>query len=201
MKPHGVILAGGRATRMGGADKALLPFGAATLIAHVRGRLEPQVAALAINANGDPARFDALGLPVIADSVAGYAGPLAGILAGMSWAAEAGATHIVTAATDTPFFPPDLVVRLQEQARASGAPIALAATRAHLHPTFGLWPVALRGDLALAMEAGTRKLRAWAETRGAVQAMFDDAPRDPFFNINTQGDLAAAIQRAGVEAE
>ena len=112
MQAVGVILAGGRATRMGGGDKGLLPLGEARLLDHVVGRLAPQVAALALNANGDGARFAAYGLPVVPDSLAGFPGPLAGVLAGLDWAAERGAELVVTAAADTPFFPRDLVERL-----------------------------------------------------------------------------------------
>lgn len=188
--PLGVILAGGLAQRMGGGDKGLLRLGDTTLLARVAARLAPQVAALALNAGGDPARFAGLGLPVIADSVAGAPGPLAGLLAGLDWAAGQGAAHIVTAACDTPFLPADLVARLM--AEAPRAPIVLARSATGLHPTFGLWPVALRDDLRAALTGGTRKVRAWAERHGTAEALFDDGPQDAFFNINTPADLAAA---------
>jgi molybdenum cofactor guanylyltransferase len=191
-RPLGVILAGGLASRMGGGDKALLDLGGRPLLAHVIARLAPQVDGLALSANGDPARFSGFGLPVIADPVPGYPGPLAGILAGLDWAAREGAEHIVTAAADTPFLPADLVARLIAAARAGHEPIALAATASGLHPTFGLWPVSLRDDLRLALEAGTRKVAAWAEGQGAARAAFSDLPSDPFFNINTPDDLARA---------
>ncbi|HHX88424.1 MAG TPA: molybdenum cofactor guanylyltransferase, partial [Paracoccus sp.] len=123
----GVILAGGRATRMGGGDKGLRQVAGRRLLDHVIDRLGPQVAGLAINANGDPARLAGFGLPVLPDSLPDHPGPLAGVLAGMDWAAGQGARAIVTAAADTPFFPPDLVARLQAAAGPSG--LALAASR------------------------------------------------------------------------
>lgn len=191
-QPVGVILAGGQATRMGGGDKGLLRLGAHSLLGHVIARLEPQVAALALNANGDGARFAAYGLPVVADSVEGFAGPLAGVLAGLDWAATRGADHIVTAAADTPFFPGDLVPMLQMAAEEAGAPIALARTEGGRHPTFGLWPVALRDDLRAALGAGVRKVVQWTDRHGTTMAHFPTGAMDPFFNVNTPEDLAAA---------
>ncbi len=195
MRPLGVILAGGLARRMGGGDKALLDVGGQPMLAHVIRRLAPQVAGVVLNANGDAARFAGFGLPVLPDSVAGFPGPLAGVLAGMDWAARQGASHVVTAAADTPFLPGDLVARLGAAADAVHEPIALAATASGLHPTFGLWPVSLRADLRLALEAGTRKVAAWALGEGAARATFPDSPHDPFFNINTPQDLAEARLR------
>jgi len=192
MKAVGVILAGGRGARMGGVDKALVTLDGAPLIAHVIRRLGPQVDALAINAGGDPGRFAAFGLPVLPDPVPDQPGPLAGILAGMRWAGQQGASHVVTAATDTPFLPSDLVDRLTGAAHRTHQPIALAESGGRLHPTFGLWPVSLADDLALALEAGTRKVGAWALSEGAARVAFADQPHDPFFNINTPGDLDTA---------
>ncbi|WP_108484842.1 molybdenum cofactor guanylyltransferase MobA [Oceaniglobus ichthyenteri] len=186
-QPLGVILAGGLARRMGGGDKGLLPLGAGTILSHVVARLEPQVAGLALNANGDPSRFATLGLPVLPDSIDGFVGPLAGVLAGLDWAAEQGGDHIVTAAADTPFFPCDLVARLC----AAGPGIVLAATADGRHPTFGLWPVALRDDLRAALQGGLRKVVQWTQAHGGVEAMFDD-PGAPFFNVNTPEDLIKA---------
>lgn len=193
MKPHGVILAGGRASRMGGGDKTLLGVAGRPLLARAIARLAPQVAALAISANGDPARLARFGLPVIADETAGHPGPLAGILAGMDWAAAAGASHVLSVAADTPFFPADLGARLA----ATGAPIALAATPdpeggTQPHPTFGLWPVALRDDLRAALAAGRRRVLTWARDNGAAQAIFPAGPFDPFFNVNVPDDIAGA---------
>ncbi len=186
--PLGVILAGGLATRMGGGDKGLLPLGDSTILGSVIDRLHPQVADLALNANGDPARFAALGLPVIADSVAGFAGPLSGVLAGLDWAAAQGASHIVTAAADTPFLPCDLVPRLQLAGGDQG--LALAASPGGRQPTFGLWPVALRDDLRTALQDGLRKVVLWTERHGAGTAEFPDDLA--FFNVNTPDDLARA---------
>lgn len=191
-QPLGVILAGGQARRMGGGDKGLLPLGQGTILQHVIDRLEGQVAALALNANGNPARFSNLGLPVLADSVDGFAGPLAGVLAGLDWAAENGADHIVTAAADTPFFPPDLVPRLILAAETEGKPVALARTDNGRHPTFGLWPVALREDLRKSLAEGTRKVVAWTDRHGTALAEFPTGRFDPFFNVNTPEDLALA---------
>lgn len=189
--PAGVILAGGLATRMGGGDKCLLPLGGAPMLEGIIARLQPQVSALALNANGDAARFARFGLPVVADSVEGFAGPLAGVLAGLDWAAEQGIESIVTAAGDTPFFPQDLVARLLVATEGMEHPLALAATPDGRQPTFGLWPVALRHDLRAALEGGLRKVVMWTDTHGGRVAEFDGAG-DPFFNINTPEDLAKA---------
>lgn len=195
----GVILAGGLSRRMGGGDKALREIGGRSLLRHVIDRLSPQAAPLALNANGDPARFAGYGLPVLPDPVAGFAGPLAGVLAGLDWAAALGASHIVTVAADTPFFPADLVARLYPALAA--APIVLAATpdpaRGRTrHPTFGLWPVALRDDLRAALVAGLRKVVHWTDAHGAVEVLFDSPEaREPFFNVNTPEDLITARLR------
>lgn len=196
-QPLGVILAGGLASRMGGGDKGRLPLGQGSLLSHVIDRLEPQVAGLALNANGDASRFDDLGLPVVADSIEGFAGPLAGVLAGLDWAAEQGAETIVTAAADTPFFPADLVPRLLLEADGMTHPLVLAATpdekRGQVrHPTFGLWPVALRDDLRSALNDGLRKVVIWTEKHHGREAVFPVTGIDPFFNVNTPEDLARA---------
>ena len=188
-------MAGGQATRMGGGDKGLLPLGQGTLLSSVLDRLDPQVAQIALNANGDATRFAGLGLPVLADSIAGFAGPLAGVLAGLDWAAEQGADTIVTAAADTPFFPCDLVPRLLLAADGMAHPLALAATPdaqrgTARHPTFGLWPVALRHDLRAALSGGLRKVVMWTDRHDGRLAMFPDD--DAFFNVNTPEDLARA---------
>ncbi|GAA6174327.1 molybdenum cofactor guanylyltransferase MobA [Sulfitobacter pacificus] len=194
-QPLGVILAGGQATRMGGGDKGLLRLGGQSLLDHVINRLAPQVSELALNANGDPARFATLGLPVLADSVAGFAGPLAGVLAGLDWAAEQGAESIVTAAADTPFFPCDLVPQLLLRGEGMVHPLVLAATPDEKrgtarHPTFGLWPVALREDLRAALNDGLRKVVLWTEKHEGREAVFPQ--EQAFFNVNTPDDLAQA---------
>ncbi|MHA6644989.1 molybdenum cofactor guanylyltransferase MobA [Mesorhizobium sp. A623] len=193
----GVILAGGRATRMGGGDKGLLRLGDARLLDHVVARLGPQCAELAINANGDPTRFSRYGLPVIADTLPDYPGPLAGVLAGLDWAAENGADAIVTAAADTPFLPRDLVACLGSAAAQKKVPIALAASpdetgAPRRHPTFGLWPVVLREDLRAELSGGLRKIVLWADRHGYATALFAASPFDPFFNVNTPQDMARA---------
>ncbi|WP_425043220.1 molybdenum cofactor guanylyltransferase MobA [Primorskyibacter sp. S87] len=204
-QPLGIILAGGQATRMGGGDKGLLRLGGTTLLTRVIERLEPQVAGLALNANGDPSRFAGYGLPVLADSIGGYAGPLAGVLAGLDWAAEQGADTIVTAAADTPFFPPDLVPQLLLAAEGMQAPLTLAATpdpkrNRNRHPTFGLWPVALRHDLRNALQDGLRKVVLWTDAHDGREALFPVGDFDPFFNVNTPEDLQLARQMIGAEA-
>ena len=196
-QPLGVILAGGQAQRMGGGDKGRLMLGGQSLLARVIDRLEPQVAGLALNANGDAARFGDLKLPIIPDSIVGFAGPLAGVLAGLDWAAEQGGDSIVTAAADTPFFPCDLVPRLMMAAEDMAHPLVLSATPdtergRNRHPTFGLWPVALRDDLRAALNGGLRKVVLWTDQHGGRAALFSNAPFDPFFNVNTPEDLARA---------
>ncbi|SEN06865.1 molybdenum cofactor guanylyltransferase [Loktanella fryxellensis] len=196
--PLGVVLAGGLATRMGGGDKGLLRLGDRPLIGHVIDRLAPECAALAINANGDPARWDIpdlRGLPVLPDSVADHAGPLAGVLAGLDWAASLGADSIVTVAADTPFCPRDLVTRLRAQAGAQGLCLAAspdATGRLQRHPTAGLWPTRLREDLRAALTGGLRKMVQWTDRHAGSVAAFDSQPVDPFFNVNTPQDLALA---------
>lgn len=196
-KPLGVILAGGLATRMGGGDKGNLQLGECSVLEHVIARFAPQVAEMALNANGDGGRFAALGLPVLPDTLDGYLGPLAGVLAGLDWASEQGADAIVTAAADTPFFPADLVARLSEAAAGMEVPLALAASRdgsgkLWRQPTFGLWPVALRDDLRDALQEGLRKVVIWTDRHGGQIAEFSVAEYDPFFNINTPADLETA---------
>lgn len=201
-QPLGVILAGGRSSRMGGDDKALLRLGGRSLIYRCMSRLAPQVAGLAISANGDLGRFSTFSVPVLPDSIGSFAGPLAGVLAGLDWAAAQGADHIVTVAADTPFFPEDLVPYLLMAGEKAG--LALAVTPAPVescaksgglngvnrHPTFGLWPVDLREDLRSALQGGLRKVVLWSDRHGAGEALF---PLEAsFFNINTPDDLARA---------
>jgi len=189
----GVLLAGGLARRMGGGDKGMRTLLGRPLLDWVIERARPQVAALALNANGDPARLLRFGLPVIADGVPDHAGPLAGVLAGLDWAAAAvpGATHVASFATDAPFLPRDLVRRLAA-ALGEGAELACAASGGRSHPVFGLWPIALRHDLRRAMEEGVRKVDQWTGHYRLATVEFDAAPLDPFFNVNRAEDLAAA---------
>jgi molybdopterin-guanine dinucleotide biosynthesis protein A len=201
-QPLGVILAGGQATRMGGGDKGRLTLGGKSILQHVIDRLEPQVAGVALNANGDPTRFEDLNLPVVPDSLAEFPGPLAGVLAGLDWAAAQGADAIVTAAADTPFFPCDLVPQLLLAAESGPYPLALAASgepdgKLWRQPTFGLWPVVLRNDLREALEDGLRKVVIWTDKHDAGQASFVQSGIDPFFNVNTPEDLAEARRIAG----
>ena len=187
-QPLGVILAGGQATRMGGGDKSLLALGGTPILRRVIDRLEPQTDGLILNANGDAARFADYALAVVPDSIAGFAGPLSGVLAGLDYAATTGHSHIVTAAADTPFFPCDLVPQLLLAGGDAG--LALAASPSGRQPTFGLWPVALRGDLRAALQDGLRKIVLWPQQHHAGTAQFpDDAA---FFNVNTPEDLHTA---------
>lgn len=194
----GIILAGGLSRRMGGGDKSLKDLDGQRLIDHVIGRFTPQVSDLAINANGDAARFASLGYTVVADSIDGFAGPLAGVLAGLDWAFEAHptTTHIVTAAADTPFFPLDLVVRLKLALGSREGGIALASTGGKTHSVFGLWPLALRDDLRDWLSSqDNRKVLAWTDRHHVELARFDDPASafDPFFNINRPDDLDLAL--------
>lgn len=190
----GILLAGGLSRRMGGGDKTLRMLGGRPILDHVIARAEPQVAALALNANGDPARFAAYGLPVAADSVEGFAGPLAGVLAGLDWAAahRPDATHVASFACDAPFFPRDLVERLLA-ALTPRTPLACAASDGRSHPVFALWPLALREDLRRALaEEGLRKVDLWTARHGLVTVDFPVKGVDPFFNANRPDDLVEA---------
>lgn len=196
----GIILAGGLSRRMGGGDKALAPLGRRPLLAHVVQRLRPQVGALALNANGDPARFGTLSLPVVADTVPGFAGPLAGLLVGLEWAAAATPCRwLVTATADTPFFPEDLVRRLLAATEGRAGTIAVARCGERRHPTFALWPLTLAGPLRrMLVEDGNRRVTAFIDANAHADVDFppvelpDGGTFDPFFNINTPQDLAEA---------
>ena len=191
----GVLLAGGLARRMGGGDKCLRPLAGETLLARVIARVAPQVDPLILNANGDPARFAAYEVPVVADVVEGYAGPLAGILTALDWAAEHAPHHPLVAsfATDAPFLPRDLVETMVEARDLAGADLACAASDGRAHPVFGLWPVELRADLRDALvEQGERKIDRWTASHRLVEVAFPCAPVDPFFNANREDDLAEA---------
>ncbi|TGP52716.1 molybdenum cofactor guanylyltransferase MobA [bacterium M00.F.Ca.ET.230.01.1.1] len=195
----GIILAGGQSRRMGGGDKPLLSLGKVRLLDHVAARLKPQVATLGLNANGDPARFAAMGLPVIEDTVPGYAGPLAGILAGLEWASgQAGRRWLMSAAGDTPFFPDNLVERLVAAVHDRRGAIAVTSSDGRWHPTFALWPLGLRDALRhFLVDEDNRRVSAFMERHGYVQVEFPlieagGQKIDPFFNVNTPDDLAAA---------
>jgi molybdenum cofactor guanylyltransferase len=199
----GLVLAGGLARRMGGGDKALLRIGGTTILERALGRLAPQCASMIINANGDPARFAPFGLPVVPDDIAGFAGPLAGILAGLDWVAThaAGTEWIVSVPGDCPFLPADLVARLHATRIAERAALACARSGVWRHPVIGLWPVALREDLRRAVVGeGLRKIEMWTARHGVAVADWPDKPVDPFFNVNTPEDAAQAQQLAAQEA-
>ena len=201
MSITGVILAGGLSRRMGGNEKSLLQLAGKPPVSWIAETLQPQVSHLALNANGDPQRFDFLGLPVIADTIDGFAGPLAGVLAGMRWAADLdGITHIVSGAADTPFLPVDLVEKLSA---ATTAPldIAMAHSVGRIHPVFGLWPVALADELEHFLVAeDKRKILEFANRYTLHSVNFDKPNTDLFFNINTPEDLAEAEKMAGAPA-
>lgn len=191
----GVLLAGGLSRRMGGGDKNLRTLGGRTILERIVATARPQVGPLVLNANGDPARFAAFGLPVAADVVEGYAGPLAGVLTGMEWAkANApGAVWLASFATDAPFIPADLVARLLTAVEAEGADLACARSDGQDHPVFGLWPLRLADDLKRAMvEEGMRKVDAWTGRYRLAVAEFGVEPVDPFFNTNRPEDLEEA---------
>jgi molybdopterin-guanine dinucleotide biosynthesis protein A len=191
----GLILAGGLARRMGGGDKPRTMIGGETILARVIGRLAPQCTRLILNANGDPARFADTGLPVVADDVPDFAGPLAGVLAGLDWvAAKApGIAYVASAPGDCPFLPRDLVARLHAARAETGQPLACARSGEWRHPVVGLWPVALRADLRRAVtEEGLRKIEVWTARQGVALADWPAEPVDPFYNVNTPEDAAAA---------
>jgi molybdenum cofactor guanylyltransferase len=190
----GAILAGGLSRRMGGGDKSLLPLGGRPMIQHIIARLSPQVAEVAINANGDLMRFSGFGKPVFADVITGHAGPLAGVLSSMKWAADAGYSHVVTAAADTPFFPADLVQRFIGNA-GDGATIVMATSNGNRHPVFALWPVAMADDLETWLkDTDTLKVMAWVRRHDLAFCDFPISPdgSDPFFNANTPEEFAEA---------
>ncbi len=189
-----VVLAGGLARRMGGGDKPLRLLAGRPLLDHVLERLTPQVAEVVLNANGDPGRFAAWGLPVVADSIPDYAGPLAGVLAALDWAAahRPQLPWLVSAAGDCPLLPPNLVARLHAARAAAGTPLACVASDAQTHPPVGLWPVSLREELRAALLAGERRIDRWTARHGCATATWPAQPYDPFFNANAPEDLAAA---------
>ena len=200
--PLGLILAGGLARRMGGGDKARIKIGGKTILERVLATMTPQCKRLIINANGDAARFADTRLHVVADTVPDFAGPLAGILAGLDWAA-AHAPDIADVASvpgDCPFLPTDLVARLQATRAEAKTPLACARSGDWRHPVVGLWPVALREDLRRAlMVEGLHKIEIWTARHGVAIADWPVEPVDPFFNVNTPEDVAAAERVAAQE--
>lgn len=190
----GVLLAGGLSRRMGGGDKCLRALGGRTILDHVIARARPQVEELILNANGDPQRFAAFGLPVAPDVVPDFAGPLAGVLTGMDWARRhrPDCRWIATFASDTPFFPHDLVARFRARVAADQADMACARSGGQSHPVFGLWPVALAAALRTAMDEGVRKVDIWTARYRLAEVEFSAVPLDPFFNTNRPEDLAEA---------
>jgi len=200
----GLILAGGLARRMGGGDKVRIRIGGRTILDRVLATMTTQCTRLIINANGDPARFADTGLPVVADSIPDFAGPLAGILAGLDWAA-AHAPDIADIASvpgDCPFLPSDLVAKLAAARAQAGTPLACARSGDWRHPVVGLWPVALREDLrhALTVE-GLHKIEIWTARHGVAIADWPTEPVDPFFNVNTPEDVAAAERGAAQQRD
>ncbi len=193
----GVVLAGGRARRMGGADKTRIRVGDLSILERMLERLRPQCAALIINAN-DPARFAATGLPVAADSAADFAGPLAGILAGLDWTATNAPdiAWVLSVPGDSPFLPRDLAARLHQARIEAEAMVACARSSARVHPVVALWPVALHDDLRRALQKGVRRVRDFSARYPLATADWPVAPVDPFFNINTPDDVAEAERLA-----
>ena len=192
LSPSCVIVAGGLARRMGGGDKPLRPIGGRTILDHVIARIAPQCSTLALNANGDPARFAQWRLPVIADSIEGFVGPLAGVLAGMDWAAPQG-EWLLSVAADCPFLPLDLVSRLAAAQRENDSDIIVASSGGQAHPVIALWRVGLREDLRRALvEEQMRKIDRWTARYRIAHIDWSNEPVDPFFNANTLEDLTAA---------
>src|SRR5580704_5796061 len=202
-RPHpatlGLVLAGGLARRMGGGDKALIAIGGVAILDRVLARLRPACTDIILNANGDPARFARYGLPVIPDSVPDFAGPLAGILAGLDWAAVLAPDieWVASAPGDCPFLPHDLVSRLHEARQKAGTPLACARSGDWRHPVVALWRVALRDDLRHALiEESLHKIEVWTARHGVAIAEWPTTPIDPFFNVNTPEDAAEAERLA-----
>jgi len=195
----GVVLAGGHARRLGGGDKPLREIGGQSMLARIIRRLSPQCDELLLNANGDPARFAPYGLPVIADAVEGYPGPLAGILAGLEWTAanRPAVRWVLTAAADSPFLPPDLAARLSAAAAAPGIDVAVAASGGRSHHVIALWRVDLRVPLRAALTAdGSRAVGRWISAYNVATVTWPTEPFDPFFNANTPDDLDEACRLA-----
>lgn len=198
----GVLLAGGLARRMGGGDKPMRTIAGKTILERVIARLAPQCDGLILNANGDPARFAAFALPVVADTVGDFPGPLAGILAALDWMAmhRPEVKWVLSAAADCPFLPRDLVARLEESRTAQNAELAVAASGGQIHPVVGLWSVRLRGELRHALvEEGVRKIDRWTARYPLATVTWPTTPVDPFFNANTVDDIAEADRLAALD--
>jgi molybdopterin-guanine dinucleotide biosynthesis protein A len=202
VKIPGVLLAGGLARRMGGGDKPMRRIGGRTILERVIARLEPQCDGLILNANGDPARFSAFGLPVVPDGVADFPGPLAGILAALDWTAanRPEVSLVLSAAADCPFLPRDLVARLHQALVDENAQLAVAASDGQSHPVIGLWSVSLRDELrhALVVE-DIRKIDRWTARYRLATVTWPTTPLDPFFNANTVEDVAEADRLAALD--
>lgn len=200
----GVLLAGGLARRMGGGDKPMRKIAGRTILERVIARLKPQCSELILNANGDPTRFAAFQLPIIADGVADFPGPLAGILAALDWAAanRPDAKWMLSAAADCPFLPRDLVFRLDQARATDNAELAVAASDDQSHPVIGLWSVGLRDELrhALVVE-GIRKVDRWTARYKLATVTWPTTPLDPFFNANTVKDVADAERLAELDRD
>jgi molybdenum cofactor guanylyltransferase len=208
----GVILAGGLSRRMfadtgASGDKGLLPLGATTMLGEVIKRLRPQVGAIVLNANGDPARFAGFGLPVVADTIGGFVGPLAGVLAGLRWAAThaPSASHVISVSADAPFLPADVAAKLYAASIAAPRAIPIARSNSELQPVIGCWPVALADDLEAALRDGVRKVLRWTDRHGTIPVDFSmleigGETVDPFFNANTPEELATARRLMAVHA-
>jgi molybdopterin-guanine dinucleotide biosynthesis protein A len=200
--PPGVVLAGGLARRMGGGDKPMRTIAGKTILERVIARLKPQCSALILNANGEPSRFASFGLPVIADTVADFPGPLAGILATLDWMAthRPEVTHVLSAAADCPFLPRDLVARLEAARVAENAELAVASSGEQTHPVIGLWSVRLRGELRHALvQEDVRKIDRWTARYPLATVTWPVTPLDPFFNANTVDDIAEAERLAALD--
>jgi molybdopterin-guanine dinucleotide biosynthesis protein A len=200
----GVLLAGGLARRMGGGDKPMRSIGGRTILDRVIARLRPQCDGLILNANGDPARFAAFGLPIIADTVQDFPGPLAGILAGLDWTAanRPDAGWILSAAADCPFLPRDLVARLQRARIEQDAQLAVASSGGQSHPVIALWSVALRDELRHALvKEDIRKIDRWTARYRLATVTWPAEPIDPFFNANTMDDIAEAERLAELDEQ
>lgn len=204
MQLCGVLLAGGLSRRMGGGDKCLRELAGRTVLDRIIARIRPQVEALILNANGDPDRFAAFGLPVVPDAIGDFAGPLAGVLTGMEWAAQnsarnSGFTHVLTAPSDAPFLPLDLAKRLMAPILAGNAEMTCATSLGRTHPVVGIWPISLSGDLRRAMiEDDIRKVDRWTKRYRLVEVAFEATPFDPFFNMNRPEDADQAAEFAAI---